>query len=324
MYKISTDCKVVIGVTRSAIYDFIRRTIHFVPNELALELELVSKTKNKDSFLASKNPIYHEFLSYLLENEILFDFPEENLFIPFSKEIRTSVDIENAVLKITSSKKLNVSPIIDFLKKYGIEYLCIDVDNFVDLKSLKNFINECRNTKIKSITLSTNEKSIIARNLKFFTEVDFIQTIIHHSQHKIYDPKIHFKTALLWSKIRPFDINTSKISLDLLNIDYTNYLISENENLFYFKKIFLNQDGLIFKNISYKDVLSNVEDENFISKYNLNYKNLNISKENIVDCKDCEFRRLCPDDRIPVKEGKKYKHNTKCNYDPIKNTWFNL
>lgn len=41
-------------------------------------------------------------------------------------------------------------------------------------------------------------------------------------------------------------------------------------------------------------------------------------------CKDCEFRYMCPDNRIPLKkDNNTYYHDNSCNYDPYSNIWQN-
>lgn len=48
----------------------------------------------------------------------------------------------------------------------------------------------------------------------------------------------------------------------------------------------------------------------------------NITKDQIEVCKNCEFRYICPDNRIPLKRKENdYYHQTDCNYDPYKNKW---
>ena len=57
-----------------------------------------------------------------------------------------------------------------------------------------------------------------------------------------------------------------------------------------------------------------------------NTSHWNISKSSIQVCRDCEFRYMCSDDRVPIPvEGQVgvYKHETPCFYDPYQAIWAN-
>lgn len=50
----------------------------------------------------------------------------------------------------------------------------------------------------------------------------------------------------------------------------------------------------------------------------------NASKDQVEVCRDCEFRYICPDGRVPNKESNTdgyYTNKLKCNYDPYQNKW---
>jgi hypothetical protein len=48
----------------------------------------------------------------------------------------------------------------------------------------------------------------------------------------------------------------------------------------------------------------------------------NIKKDNTEICKDCEFRYMCVDDRIPIQISETdYKYSTECGYNPYIGKW---
>ena len=75
----------------------------------------------------------------------------------------------------------------------------------------------------------------------------------------------------------------------------------------------------------------NSKKENLFSNENLkkiiNQKDFlkiwKLKKDNISVCKECEFRYICPDNRVPIlnKRSNTYAHKTKCNYDPKTTKW---
>lgn len=49
-----------------------------------------------------------------------------------------------------------------------------------------------------------------------------------------------------------------------------------------------------------------------------------VTKAHIKECRNCEFRPVCPDNRIPKKTGEsEYEHITTCQYNPHTNAWKN-
>jgi radical SAM protein with 4Fe4S-binding SPASM domain len=48
----------------------------------------------------------------------------------------------------------------------------------------------------------------------------------------------------------------------------------------------------------------------------------NIKKDDTKVCKDCEYRYMCVDDRIPIKISEtEYKYSTECGYNPYIAKW---
>ena len=48
----------------------------------------------------------------------------------------------------------------------------------------------------------------------------------------------------------------------------------------------------------------------------------NITKDQIEECKDCEYRYVCTDCRVFIKDNANiYSKPSKCNYNPYKSVW---
>ncbi|WP_109437959.1 SPASM domain-containing protein [Aquimarina sp. AU119] len=69
----------------------------------------------------------------------------------------------------------------------------------------------------------------------------------------------------------------------------------------------------VFGNVGTKSLLSIISNQTFQEYWD-------IPKDKIEVCKDCEFRYVCNDARIPLKrDGKTYYFEESCTYDPYKN-----
>jgi radical SAM protein with 4Fe4S-binding SPASM domain len=108
----------------------------------------------------------------------------------------------------------------------------------------------------------------------------------------------------------------------LLNID--GFLESQKYNLFYNRRIFIDNENNIKHSIEENEKYGMIKNQNLIEIISNNeFKKLwGISKNQIEVCRDCEYRYICPDNRIPVEKGKDlYYHLTDCNYNPYTNLW---
>lgn len=124
--------------------------------------------------------------------------------------------------------------------------------------------------------------------------------------------------------------NLTRRSEDLKSSFMVNiFLFSESIqfNNFYYKKMFIDEDGNIFNSINneYRTNLNEITFSNQILDFinSSEFSNLGlVNKDKIDICKECEFRYMCVDDRIPIKyDENKWKMIESCSYDPLKNVW---
>jgi hypothetical protein len=105
---------------------------------------------------------------------------------------------------------------------------------------------------------------------------------------------------------------------------------SQNFNTYFNKKLFIGENGEI-KNAPesnkiygyLKDMNSIIEMKNIILTSEFQ-KLWYLKKDNIDVCKDCEFRHICVDSRLPFKRNKNdWYHKNECNYNPYICKWVN-
>jgi radical SAM protein with 4Fe4S-binding SPASM domain len=46
-----------------------------------------------------------------------------------------------------------------------------------------------------------------------------------------------------------------------------------------------------------------------------------VAKDKTAICKDCEFRFMCTDQRIPIKKNGEWTHAVSCRYNPYSTKW---
>jgi SPASM domain peptide maturase of grasp-with-spasm system len=320
-FKLYASCISVKGLNRGAIIDLQKGNIHFVPNIL---LDLLDEFSDKQLFeeYAQQMDILNNFFDYLYEQDLIFFTDNPINFPPISKENYTvpnyldflSIEIDNL-----QSYKIDFFENIDEL---GVKELVLVQNNF-NIHNLKNVLKLCEKSKITGIVIITPYSdsirdedllTMLSDNLRIL-QWHFYDTATKKELHK----KITFSKKALVSilckritSVNDFVINTSA---------YTETLY---HNLYFNKRAYIDDNGVIKHSIDDHFTYGNIEKEKFkkvIVSNNFN-ELWNITKDKIKTCKDCEFRFVCPDNRIPVKISKtEYTQKTVCYYNPKTNLW---
>jgi hypothetical protein len=123
-------------------------------------------------------------------------------------------------------------------------------------------------------------------------------------------------------------VNDTDIDKNSFYCNLSLYRESINVNAFFYKKMFLSKDGIISNIIeenqgndhiesvnSYGD-LKKIIDKKSFQKY------WYIKKDMCDVCKDCEYRYMCVDNRIPINRNKnEWFFESECNYNPYIGKW---
>ena len=112
-------------------------------------------------------------------------------------------------------------------------------------------------------------------------------------------------------------IETPLHSFNYFQFNIENYSESLNNNLYFNKKLFINKYGHISDNYSFDIFHKDIDEVLYLIELNKYFRYNNISKETCSYCKNCEFRRVCIDPRIPVFDNKinEYVYSSDCSYD---------
>lgn len=331
MHKVdilSTDIIPVYGYTRSVLMDLTREDYDFVPNFL-YELivnnhldEIPNDFKNwliyKDYILSIpfglKNNFSNilekwEFPSHILTLTIDFRFIEENS-ITVIIELIEHLNIKSIVLILCYNEiknKLIAETLIKLneTKLDVIEILCnyqdnIDwtqtakdvskIKNIVEYKSLENNFLLCgldNQTNFCRFTHSFKERNLFKQDITYFTVNTelYTETLAFNNY---YNKRLHINlNGNLFNSLE-----SSEISIFKSNV----------KNILSFKSMKLLTDFLCSEN-----------EFNHFS---------NATKEKCDVCKDCEFRYMCVDNRIPFsRDYENYFFKIECNYNPYICKW---
>ena len=264
------------------------------------------------------------------------------------------------IIELLKSEKENF-PSISFNKKIEPRITLCELElDIKNLERAQKLINSLNTHSCKDILLFSSEKLELEIIKRFMSQIEFNQILNVNILFK-YHKKVHFwsEDELLelytsYKRLNPLicydfgqmkkiatfrtmplligipDIkNKSSMSFiadpNLFLLSLTTFNESQNGNLYYNGRMAITEKGEIKRSLFFDDVVfGHITKE---SNYNIIldesfFKLSNISKDVIDYCKDCEFRYVCFDPRVPQKiDDSFYKFDSSCGYD-IKNYEF--
>lgn len=210
----------------------------------------------------------------------------------------------SVIFESFNSRKINI-----FLK--NISDLEVDSVNIY----LKDKNNRLSNTDFEQILL-------FSQPLSFFTfgNNKFSKEVIK---------KKGFKRFELFKLSENFEQYTHSMLPEKLMVNYKHFFEAFNYHNYFNKKLYIDNRGFIKNGLSNKKKFDNIDRINkdelikIIDSRQFQYL-WNVKKQNTLVCKDCEFRFMCVDPRVPKENANgDWYHEVECNYNPYISKWHN-
>ncbi len=316
-FHLFSDCLAVKGYKQTTLTDYNMNNYIFIPNELT---DIIIKL-NKSDIKTVKAKFNNEF-----DTEI--DMFCENLIkkkIAFYSHTR---------LNFPSLNKVWAAP-------YKITNTLIELDSKINYETLPCLVTDClgiiikeycHNT-IKVINLITEKVKNNTFQIFIYCKTDEVNlklisntfTKLSHI-HILNTNKNNIKNingvVIVYSK------NNNTINKDDFIINIPLFTESQKHNTYFNRKLYIGTNGEI-KNVPLApDIFGNINalekteeiltiiDSSEFQKYWYIHKGL------IDVCKQCEFRHMCVDNRVPIKRTEKeWYFETECNYNPYIAKW---
>lgn len=314
MYQVFKNVFFVKGYNRTLLFDSLLNKIHFLPNEYCDLIE-------SNNYIVCDDPSIKGLKDFLLEKELIFktsenllnNFPDIQNNIEIPHEITTGI-IELSSITASNLYKLNTQELNGNIGQYNIilsEYTCKE--------SLDLFIEFAEENEV-----DTFEFSICSGFLNseyFFELMEPLNKIIilnNFANVEITDPSKKINRF-----VNPIDLMNLHLSLN-----YLTYFESLNHNVYFNKKIFINEMSEIKNAPEAASGFGYLKDIEVLDLHELKSNTIfnqywDVSKKSTLVCNICEFRRLCVDNRIPLKADieNTWYYNTDCAYNPYISKW---
>jgi SPASM domain peptide maturase of grasp-with-spasm system len=330
MRSIYPNCIPVEGHTNIAFCDLERQCFYLYPKNKFQNNASDKNGKINWSRLKTKE-LDMDTRTFLKEQNLLMD--EVTGINPHIKEStfykwRSPSLITNAIIELSSENKLlNVTKFRNLLRCLD-ELLCKHVflvlKRPVTLKRMELLIGCIQNANIQSVQLAMPYRQA------FYTD-EFGELIMAHSKMQFvilesspFEKNIENKIFFATKKLKVYQIKKQKQFV--CNIP----LFSESQlhHTYFNRKLFISSSGEI-KNapecVAAVGKIQEITDpEQLITLIKTKdfQKYWYVFKESCEVCRDCEFRHVCVDNRVPhQREDGHWYHEEACNYDPYTGKW---
>jgi len=325
-FSLFANCVTVKGETRGVIYDLQRENIHFIPIDL-IKLLLDYKRKKVRVLIedyVNQTKIIEKYFSYLCDDELLFFTKEPNNFPKISEKVNLIPnEIDFLSLEIDDFQECKIA-LLKNIDSLGVKELLI-----VQTKSLDN------NFTLLEQILKICDKSRVQNIIFILPDIQFEESIVYRikEKYKRLSKIIFFNSnekinadVFVKTKKKLYNVLCRRIEkIEDFVVNIKAYTEAKCFNLYFNRRVYIDNEGNIKH--SYDDEFSygNIKNGNIKKIINSEQfqKIWKITKDKIKVCDNCEFRYVCPDNRIPnyIKKKETYVHKNPCSYDTKTNVW---
>ena len=323
-FNLHANCIPVKGFSRSLVCDIFFNSFEIIPNELYNILKKYPNAKIseiKKGYDKNVHQIINEYFLFLEEKGWIHYFKNKTIFPKINLDYKEPFIISNAIYEFSDFENFN--SFISYVDDLSITSLIIIINNHnIDMR-IDKLISNFKNSSIKHLELY----------FKNYIEID--EMIFYN------EPRI--------CRIKIFNANKNE-KINIKNglgkhIEYTNKIFNFQNNVFFKLNINLFSESQKHHNyfnrklyISSIGEIKNAPECDEIQGYLYNVKTFNdlkqiiethsfqkywfVHKEITDVCKDCEFRFMCIENRIPIQRNKnEWFHKIECKYNPYIAKW---
>ncbi|MDR1198011.1 MAG: grasp-with-spasm system SPASM domain peptide maturase [Prevotellaceae bacterium] len=325
------SCILVKGYERSVILDIQRAVLDFVPNDVYDIFQKYNKQKIGDILLNYNNEeqeIVMEYIGFLMQNEYaILGTKHDAEHIPaMSLKYNFCGQITNCICEYSEFTHKNIRRILNIIDiQLGCSALQIVCNKQLTIKELIIFLEN-----LQHITY-LNHLEVVLPYLPEYSDKDLDKLLCNPIINRLilysapFDNVKDLKHTFIVYLRENLNNNTCGIvdkSYFTQNIFHITEALHHNTCLH--RKLFIDKNGNI-KNCPYSETvfgnILNDDVEKIITTPSFK-KYWNIKKDEIEVCKDCEFRYVCTDCRIFIKNRNNiYSQPEHCHYNTYITKW---
>lgn len=309
IFKLHAETPVVQGYLRSCVYDLPRQAHDFLPPEVAVRLQALdgAALATLDSELDEEDK---KWLDYVLEKEYGFTIAEQfkDCFPAIDFTWTHPSTITNAIIDIDIT-----TAVLDFswLEQLNCKHLLLRFSAIDDLEAITAYLkNALADLTFKSVDIIVEKTKRFSRKAYTSFGKRLLKEVVQVTNLLYYEPQAegmfipHF----------------------VINIDV--FAEAQQHHAFFNRKLYITAHGDIHNGIEHPHVYGNIrhlaafEDLEALVGSAAYQALWHTPKDHIDVCRDCEFRYMCIDNRLPRRraDGSLY-YEAACAYNPYIARW---
>lgn len=333
-FKLFACCIPVKGYSRSIICDFQRFDFELIPNmmyELLTKYEKNTIQEIKDSFENKNSSTIDNYFQFLIDKEFGFwcDKPELENFPKLDIHWESPTKINNVIIDVNECSKHDYIKIVSDLEILGCKAVEFRFYNVLNLSEVESILKCFEKSRVRIIYLvMVFHDELTKKNLD---NLCFSHQRINHiwvTSSKIkraYYMKNSFGIIEYIKDKIDSNLCCGKINPKYFRVNIELFTESNLFNSCLNKKVGIDVNGEIKNCPSMHKSYGNINTENLVDVINFNpeFSSIwSITKDQVLVCKDCEFRYICTDCRVFIENKKdNLSKPSKCTYNPYKAKW---
>jgi len=290
-------------------------------NKKILEIIEIYGGENQDYIINYFDALQKKELGFYTDEIVNYEATNFDYFDPFI--------ITNSIIDRDENSDYDIMNVLRQLDALNCQNIEIRFFCEIKIDDLSEYLVSILDSRIRSITINLkyNTDLIDIEKVKLFIDKNKrIKKIIIHSclfEEKAYK-YLKNNTIILYSNQEIYSEKCcGNISTDYFNKNIIAFIESKNVNNCLNKKISIDKFGSIKNCPSMKNSFGNIREITLLEVLlKEKFKELwSITKDQILVCKDCEFRYICHDCRAYTQNEEKYSKPLKCKYNPYEATW---
>ncbi len=317
-YKKFADCFLVKGYVQNLIYDISRKdafaidcnTYSVLSRDLISENLLLSLPKNT--------------VEELLEKEVIFPckVSDAKLFPSIKTDWFSPFQIQSCIVDIDKHSSFDFFQVINQLSELGCRTLQFRFSSCVSESKVLDILSLLSGSNILSLDLIVKYGTVNVEDLTFNFRT--LTTITLYGAEKSFFTNINGCVVFITTENYYGTEQCGVVEAGYFVCNRELYFESLNCNSCLNRKGSIDAHGNIKNCPSFTQSFGNIKNTTLKQAFeHPDFKKLwSITKDQIDVCKDCEFRHMCTDCRVYIKDNENiYSQPSKCNYNPYIAKW---
>jgi len=320
IFKLFSDCIPVKGFTRSIIYDLTRKTYYLITNELYdfirySEGSTLEEIRNSNLIDSKTLDIYLEFLT---QRDLIawIDIADKDQFPAIDLTWESPYELTSIIIEIDENPYDWTTVSQTFFKDTNTPYVALNFLSLSSIEAIRKILDALQAHPIRGVYLYIPFHKEFTKEVIIELSSNY-EKIVHIEVYNSPIPENYQLKQATVATTKKDQIVYGEASERNFHCNISNITEALNYNLFYNRKLILSEKAN--KNnpavVDYSNIQRSLENSQLKELWE-------IKKDDVLVCSDCEYRYMCPDGRIPVKNKRGiWYFNNECHYNPYICKW---